>query len=224
MHFNQDWQSFNYTFIGYTQSAIHPFCQPGSTSERQSTKKKQGSDILFQYLSQLPLVIKNWTTAFHSNAVTLAKESVSLILYLFLFKHFLDPWPFDKRLKKRENGKCTTYLPSRSSPVASKDVTSEHAPSEHSSSPRSLFLLISKWQNTSMTGWLWATETLRNPTYATRAAREKPELNESDSLNIQKNIAAIVIVKTLLRHHHHYLFKFLKSPSQNALKLVIERL
>ena len=118
-------------------------------------------------------------------------------------------------------------IPSRSSPLAFEDVTSEHAPSEDSWSRRSLFLLISKWQNTSMTGWLWATETLRNPTYATRAAREKPELNESDSLNMQKNIPAIVIVKTLLRHHqhhHHYLSKFLKSPSQNALKLVIERL
>ena len=55
--------------------------------------------------------------------------------------------------------------------LSSCNVAEDSIRGKDSSSQKSLSLLISRWQNTSMTGWLWATRTLRNPRYATKAAR-----------------------------------------------------
>ena len=62
-------------------------------------------------------------------------------------------------------------IPSRS--FCSREAPADSICGKDSSSPRSLFLLISRWQNTSMTGWLCATRTLRNIRYATKAARDR---------------------------------------------------
>ena len=62
-------------------------------------------------------------------------------------------------------------IPSRY--FCSREAPEDSICGKDSSSTRSLFLLISRWQNTSMTGWLWATRTLRNPRYATKAARHR---------------------------------------------------
>ena len=83
---------------------------------------------------------------------------------------------FDSNLKtalKRNNTELPSnqYIPSGLLP--SRVALEDSIWGKDSSSPRSLFLLISSWQNTSMTGWLWATRTLRNPRYATKAARDK---------------------------------------------------
>lgn len=45
--------------------------------------------------------------------------------------------------------------------------------SRDSSKCRSLFLLISSWQNISITGWLWATSKWIKPRYATKAERKE---------------------------------------------------
>ena len=113
----------------------------------------------------------------------------------------------------------------------SREALEDSIYDKDSSSPRPLFLLISRWQNTSITGWLWATRTLRNPKYATKAARDRivltlvqlifaicswsnaTRLSVEDGTGsrkrnksigwIKKNLSLPLLVKVSLRHRNH---------------------
>ena len=128
------------------------------------------------YFIPIPIrVIKNWNARrrLHSNGVTLdigrKRGSQSYPFYFNI--SWIDGHSTKRQKKKKKERERKANIPSRQ--LCCREVPDDSIRGRDSSSPRSLFLLISRWQNTSMTGWLWATRTLRNPRYATKAARDK---------------------------------------------------